>query len=125
MEEISLMQLMEDHPIEDGALRHYAKVGCVSGMVERLNAGACVLSTGNDLHDQPEILLALLDATLLVAPELGQRARAILAVMCRKLRGPQRQILDGWLAEHADALAGATGATGVTGSMDDAPVATQ
>lgn len=109
MEEISLMQLMKDHPIEDGALRHYAKVGCVNGMVERLNAGACILSTGNILNYEPTAVYALLEATLLVTPELGQRGRAILAVMCRKLRGPQRQIYDGWMAAHADVLAEATG----------------
>ena len=109
MKEINLMQLMEDNPYADGDLRYYAKVGCVRGMAERLNAGACIVGTVNILNYEPKAINALLEATLLVTPALALRARAILAVMCRKLRGPQRQIYDDWMAEHADALAEATG----------------
>lgn len=100
MTPIDLRQLIGNLPAE-GGLAFDAKRRDVSAMAQLLSEGTCPTSAYNVLHYYPEHVSDVLDATKTLSSELRERNQAILAAMCNRLNGPQREIYARWKCREA------------------------
>lgn len=97
---INLYEVMQTAPFER-PLIVAARQRNVDAMVQRFQAGACVVTLGNVLHYNPEIMASLLEAIDRLEPEQREFNACVLWEMALRLRQDHLQLLRPWRAAHA------------------------
>lgn len=97
---IDLYEVMQTAPFER-PLIVAARQRNVDAMVQRFQAGACVVTLGNVLHYNPEIMPSLLEAIDRLEPEQREFNASVLWEMALRLRRDHLQLLRPWRVAHA------------------------